>query len=108
MEEKCFLHETLKFALKKIGKKFILLHVTQILKFLASQNSDFMPVFAGLPTSMSRVGSAIWYLKNTTFYFFCYCKKKFEKEYEQVLQAPIQILLAVSHDIALSTALSLL
>ena len=40
--------------------------------FLASKNSDFLLMFAGLPSSMSRVGSAIWYLKNTTFYFFCY------------------------------------
>ena len=28
MEEKCFLYETLKFALKKIWKKFIFLNVT--------------------------------------------------------------------------------
>ena len=71
MEEKYFLYKTLKFALKKIWKKFIFFNVNQKLKFLASKNSDFLPVFAGLPSSMSRVGSAIWYLKNTTFYFFC-------------------------------------
>ena len=53
-------------------EKIIFLHVSQKFKFLASKNLDFLPVFAGLPTSMSRVGSAIWYLKNTTFYFFCY------------------------------------
>ena len=72
MEGKCFLYETLKFALKKILKTFIFLNVTQKVKFLAFKNSDFLPVFAGLPTSMSRVGSATWYMKNTTFYFFCY------------------------------------
>ena len=71
MEGRCFLHETLKLALKKIWKTFIFLNVTQKLKFLALKKSDFLPVFAGLPTSMSRVGSAIWYLKITTFYFFC-------------------------------------
>ena len=72
MKEKCFLYETLKFSLKQIWETFIFLNITQKLKFLASEKSDFLPVFAGLPTSMSRVGSAIWYLKNTTFYFFCY------------------------------------
>ena len=63
MEEKCFLYETLKFALEKNWKTFIFLKVIQKLKCLASKNSDFLPVFPGLPSSMSRVGSAIWYLK---------------------------------------------
>ena len=59
MEGKCFLFETLKFAPKKIWKTFIFLNVTQKLKFLAFKNSDFLSVFAGLPSSMSGVGSAI-------------------------------------------------
>ena len=67
MDKKCFLYETLKFTLKKNWKTFFFLNVTQKLKLLASKNSDFLPVFAGLPSTMSRVGSAIWYLKNTNF-----------------------------------------